>query len=99
MACIKSSKYALGEFSESLRIEPHSLGIRVVSVEPGAFDTDIWTRNVTIAKGRLDPPPNKERSARFVEFIRKNVKQRLDAREVPQLICVSLTTPTHAFVT
>src|SRR5271169_1312963 len=49
-----SSKHALEGFSESLRIETHSLGIRVVLVEPGAFDTDIWTRNVTVAEGALD---------------------------------------------
>lgn len=82
-----SSKHALEGFSESLRIETHSLGIRVAIVEPGAFETDIWTRNVTIAKGSLDPnSPNKERSERFVEFIKKNAKQRRDAREVARLI-------------
>ena len=82
-----SSKYALEGFSESLRIETHSLGIRVAIVEPGAFDTDIWTRNVTVAKGALDPhSPNKERSERFVEFIKKSATQRRDAREVARLI-------------
>ena len=82
-----SSKHALEGFSESLRIETHSLGIRVAIVEPGAFETDIWTRNVTIAKGSLDPnSPNKARSERFVEFIKKNAKQRRDAREVARLI-------------
>ena len=82
-----SSKHALEGFSESLRIETHSLGIRVALVEPGAFDTDIWTRNVTVAKGGLDPnSPNKERSERFVEFIKKNAKQRRDARDVARLI-------------
>src|SRR5271165_1472390 len=82
-----SSKFALEGFSESLRIETHSLGIRVVLVEPGAFDTDIWTRNVTIAEGALDPnSPNKERSQRFTEFVKDNAKNRRDAREVAQLI-------------
>ena len=70
-----SSKFALEGFSESLRIETHSLGIRVVLVEPGAFDTDIWTRNVIVAQGALDPnSPNKERSQRFTEFV-KNKRQ------------------------
>src|SRR5208283_907532 len=35
-----ASKYALEGWSESLRIETHSLGIRVSLVEPGAYDTD-----------------------------------------------------------
>jgi NAD(P)-dependent dehydrogenase (short-subunit alcohol dehydrogenase family) len=82
-----SSKHALEGFSESLRIETHSLGIRVVLVEPGAFDTDIWTRNVTIAEGARDPnSPNKERSQRFTEFVKASAKNRRDAREVAQLI-------------
>src|SRR5271165_718683 len=82
-----SSKFALEGFSESLRIETHSLGIRVVLVEPGAFETDIWTRNVTIAQGALDPnSPNKERSQRFVEFVKQSAKHRRDASEVARLI-------------
>ncbi|MGA3055960.1 MAG: SDR family oxidoreductase [Candidatus Korobacteraceae bacterium] len=82
-----ASKYALEGWSESLRIETHSLGIRVVLVEPGSYDTDIWTRNVVIAKGALDPTsPNKERSQRFAEFVKNSAKHRRDAREVAQLI-------------
>lgn len=81
------SKFALEGFSESLRIETHSLGIRVVLVEPGAFDTDIWTRNVLIGEHALDPnSPNKERSQRFAEFVKGNSKNRRDAREVARLI-------------
>ena len=50
-----ASKFALEGFSESLRIETHSLGIRVSLVEPGAYDTDIWERNVVIGEMALDP--------------------------------------------
>ena len=82
-----ASKYALEGWSESLRIETHSLGIRVVLVEPGSYDTDIWERNVVIAKGSLDPAsPNKERSQRFAEFVKQSAKHRRDARDVAKLI-------------
>src|SRR5271166_2253387 len=82
-----ASKYALEGWSESLRIETHSLGIRVSLVEPGSYDTDIWERNVVIAKGSLDPAsPNKERSQRFAEFVKNSAKRRRDPREVAQLI-------------
>jgi NAD(P)-dependent dehydrogenase (short-subunit alcohol dehydrogenase family) len=82
-----ASKYALEGWSESLRIETHSLGIRVSLVEPGAYDTDIWERNVVIAKGAVDPAsPNKERSQRFAEFVKSNKGRRRDAREVANLI-------------
>jgi NAD(P)-dependent dehydrogenase (short-subunit alcohol dehydrogenase family) len=87
LSAYSASKYALEGWSESLRIETHSLGIRVSLVEPGAFDTDIWERNVVIAKGALDPAsPNKERSQRFAEFVKNSAKHRRDAREVAKLI-------------
>jgi NAD(P)-dependent dehydrogenase (short-subunit alcohol dehydrogenase family) len=87
LSAYSASKYALEGWSESLRIETHSMGIRVSLVEPGAYDTDIWERNVVIAKGSLDPAsPNKERSQRFAEFVKNSAKHRKDAREVARLI-------------
>jgi NAD(P)-dependent dehydrogenase (short-subunit alcohol dehydrogenase family) len=44
-----ASKFALEGWSEALRLETHSLGIRVVLVEPGGFATDIWTRNAQLS--------------------------------------------------
>ena len=82
-----ASKFALEGWSEAVRIEVHSLGIRVVLVEPGSYDTDIWERNVKVAAGALDPnSPNRERSQRFVEFVKSSAKNRRDAREVAKLI-------------
>jgi NAD(P)-dependent dehydrogenase (short-subunit alcohol dehydrogenase family) len=82
-----SSKFALEGWSESVRIETYSLGIRIVLVEPGSFDTDIWTRNVTIAKGALDPnSPNKERSQRFSQFVKSRKGKHPDAIAVANLI-------------
>src|SRR6516165_7000907 len=82
-----SSKFALEGWSESVRMETSSLGIRIVLVEPGSFDTDIWTRNVTIAKGALDPnSPNKERSQRFAQFVKSRTGKNPSATPVAQLI-------------
>jgi len=81
-----ASKFALEGWSESLRIELRSLGIRVALVEPGAFKTDIWDRNVRIGSLALSPKsPNRERARRFVEYVRNNVPKR-DARKVARLI-------------
>lgn len=67
-----SSKFALEGWSESLRIETRSLGIRVVLVEPGSFQTDIWERNVRVGSYALDRrSPNHERGARFSEVVKK----------------------------
>jgi len=82
-----SSKFALEGWSESVRMETSSLGIRIVLVEPGSFDTDIWTRNVTIAKGALDPnSPNKERSRRFSQFVKSRKGKHPNAIAVAHLI-------------
>lgn len=81
-----ATKHALEGWSEALRIETHSLGIRVVLVEPGAFETDIWEKNVVMAKHAVLPEsPNYERSLRFREFVQKNVS-KADARQVADLI-------------
>ena len=67
-----ASKFALEGWSESLRIETRSLGIRVVLVEPGSFQTDIWERNVRVGSYALNrSSPNHERGARFSEVVKK----------------------------
>jgi NAD(P)-dependent dehydrogenase (short-subunit alcohol dehydrogenase family) len=82
-----ASKFALEGWSEALRIEVHSLGIRVVLIEPGAYDTDIWGRNLVIGKNALDPgSPNKERSQRFADFVKQRAPKRRDAREIARLV-------------
>lgn len=81
-----ASKFALEGWSESLRIELRSLGIRVVMVEPGAFQTDIWERNMRLGEFATAPEsPNRERGQRFAEFIKTKVHKR-DARPVAELI-------------
>jgi len=58
-----ASKHALEGWSESLRLEINSLGIKVVLVEPGAFQTDIWTRSAVMGKEVTKPSsPNLQRS-------------------------------------
>ena len=52
-----ASKHALEGWSESLRFEVNALGIKVVLVEPGAFQTDIWTRGAVMGeKATTDAP-------------------------------------------
>jgi len=59
-----ASKFALEGWTESLRYELKPLGIQVALVEPGAFETDIWTRNAQIASALLSPEsPNASRVA------------------------------------
>ncbi len=81
-----ASKFALEGWSEALRMECLGLGIKVVLVEPGAFETPIWDTNVKIASVALSGTgPNKERQERFVKYVRSRIDKR-PAREVAQLI-------------
>ncbi len=66
-----ASKFALEGWSESLRLEVNSLGIKVVLVEPGAFATDIWEHGVKLGKKTLDgTSPNHERGQRMGERVK-----------------------------
>jgi len=61
-----ASKHALEGWTETLRMEMKPLGIHVVLVEPGSFQTDIWTRNAAISIGTLNAlSPNANRVARW----------------------------------
>lgn len=67
-----ASKHALEGWSESLRIEVNPLGIKVVLVEPGSFDTGVWTRGAVMAQeAKKSTSPNFQRSLRMRELIQK----------------------------
>jgi NAD(P)-dependent dehydrogenase (short-subunit alcohol dehydrogenase family) len=67
-----ASKHALEGWSESLRMEVNPLGIKVVLIEPGSFQTDIWTRGVVMGKAAVqDNSPNFQRSLRMRSFVEK----------------------------
>lgn len=80
-----ASKHALEGWSESLRLEIHSLGIKVVLIEPGAFQTDIWTRGAVMgANATKETSPNIQRSLRMRDRIQALPKR--DPIEVARLI-------------
>lgn len=67
-----ASKHALEGWSESLRLEVNPLGIKIVLVEPGAFDTGIWTRGARMGQEAVkDTSPNYQRSLRMRTAIQK----------------------------
>jgi short-subunit dehydrogenase len=81
-----ASKHALEGWSEAVRIEMRSLGIRIVLVEPGAFDTDIWEKNAKMGVQAVqDSSLNKERSLRFAKIVQQKLR-KADARAVARLI-------------
>jgi len=67
-----ASKHALEGWSESLRMELNALGIKVVLVEPGAFQTDIWTRGAVMGEqATKETSPNIQRSLRMRSAVEK----------------------------
>lgn len=61
-----ASKHALEGWSESLRMELNTLGIKVVLIEPGSFATDIWTRGARMGEEvTKQTSPNFQRSLRM----------------------------------
>jgi NAD(P)-dependent dehydrogenase (short-subunit alcohol dehydrogenase family) len=65
-----ASKFALEGWTESLRLEVNALGIKVVLVEPGSFQTDIWTRGAVMGKDATSKTsPNYERIVRMRDRI------------------------------
>ena len=87
LSSYSSSKFALEGWSEALRIELRSLGIRIVLVEPGAYETDIWSRNAKIGQRAFDgTSPNAERGRRFRDHVQSGGIKKRDPREVSRLI-------------
>ena len=72
LSCYSASKHALEGWSESLRLEIAPLGIKVVLVEPGAFDTGIWKQGARMGEDvKKETSPNFQRSLRMREVINK----------------------------
>jgi NAD(P)-dependent dehydrogenase (short-subunit alcohol dehydrogenase family) len=87
-----ASKHALEGWSESLRLEINSLGIKVVLVEPGAFQTDIWTRGAVMGEqATKESSPNRQRSLRMRERVQALPKR--DPIEVARLIATVAQDP------
>lgn len=89
-----SSKFALEGWTETLRYEMATLGIKVVLVEPGSFATDIWTRNAKVTAKMRDPQStNAPRVARWRSRIDESAKNRADPQVVADVIAGILDTP------
>jgi NAD(P)-dependent dehydrogenase (short-subunit alcohol dehydrogenase family) len=88
-----ASKFALEGWTETLRFELRALGIHVTLVEPGSFQTDIWTRNAKVSARMQDPHArNAQRVTRWrEEFVRNN--KRADPQVVADLIAAIVENP------
>jgi NAD(P)-dependent dehydrogenase (short-subunit alcohol dehydrogenase family) len=77
-----ASKFALEGWAETLRLEMKPLGIHVVLVEPGSFETDIWSRNAILSAATQDA--NSPNAARVERLLRSREAGKLKAN--PQVV-------------
>jgi NAD(P)-dependent dehydrogenase (short-subunit alcohol dehydrogenase family) len=92
LSSYSASKFALEGWAESLRLEINALGIKVVLVEPGSFQTDIWTRGAVMGeKATKETSPNFQRSLRMRE--RVGTIPKADPTEVAKLIAAVAQDP------
>ncbi|WNS45919.1 SDR family oxidoreductase [Paenibacillus sp. MMS20-IR301] len=80
-----ASKFAVEGFSESLRQELRSFGIKVVLVEPGSFRTPIWGKGIAGMHTREDSP-YQARLDEVLRYSRKSAETAPDPQEVAELI-------------
>lgn len=73
-----SSKFAVEGFSESLRLEMLRYGIHVVLIEPGSYQTDIWSKGLESVKVTPNSPYAKE-----MKTILQHIKQVADTAPAP----------------
>ena len=88
-----ASKFALEGWAETLRLEMKPLGVQVVLVEPGSFETDIWNRNAAISTGTQDAnSPNAARVAKLQSRV-QNGKPKANPQVVADGIAAILDNP------
>jgi NAD(P)-dependent dehydrogenase (short-subunit alcohol dehydrogenase family) len=86
-----ASKFALEGWAETLRYEMLSLGIQVALVEPGSFETDIWTRNAKQAAALRNPDSaNAVRVSRWRARLAQGAKKRANPEVVADTIALIL---------
>lgn len=82
-----SSKFALEGWSESLRLEMKPFGIDVVLIEPGSFQTNIWSSGKQITEKSLKrESPYYKTMQKLENHINKEASNYGDPRDVAKLI-------------
>jgi NAD(P)-dependent dehydrogenase (short-subunit alcohol dehydrogenase family) len=88
-----ASKFALEGWAETLRLEMKPLGVQVALVEPGSFETDIWTRNAILSSGAQQAAsPNAARTTRLLSS-REARKLKANPQRVADGIAAILVDP------
>lgn len=88
------SKFALEGLTEALRHEMRPFGVRVVLVEPGPYETDIFGRNRTLAaEAEREGGPYAAYMRKMEQLLEKMAGRMGDPEEVAALVTTLLTEP------
>ncbi|GGJ88421.1 short-chain dehydrogenase/reductase [Lentibacillus kapialis] len=80
-----ASKYAIEGFSESLRLEMLPYNVHVVLIEPGSYQTDIWSKGMTDFNTDLESP-YQERTNALKKIVNHIAETADNPEEVAHLI-------------
>ncbi|ALX48840.1 SDR family oxidoreductase [Lentibacillus amyloliquefaciens] len=80
-----ASKFAVEGFSEALRLEMLPHGVHVVLVEPGSYQTDIWSKGMSDFNVDLESPYSEETET-LMKMVSHIAKTADDPEEVTRLI-------------
>ena len=87
MGAYNASKWAVEAFSESLRLELLSMGIKVFLIEPGPYPTEVLTTNTRFAANSNNPEsPYYKFTMRLYRLYQDNNKNlRSDPMDIPRI--------------
>ncbi|SFE01965.1 NADP-dependent 3-hydroxy acid dehydrogenase YdfG [Lentibacillus persicus] len=84
LAPYASSKFAVEGFSEALRLEMLPYGVHVVLIEPGSYQTDIWSKGMNELNVRPDSPYNADTQT-LMKMVSRIAQTADNPEEVAQL--------------
>ncbi|WP_139491554.1 SDR family oxidoreductase [Brevibacillus dissolubilis] len=87
-----SSKHAIEGFCESLRLEMNPYGVKVVLIEPGSYQTDIWNKSLEQVEKPIDSPYTSQME-RIIQSVKQTAATASDPQEVIGQIIRIVRTP------
>lgn len=93
LGAYSASKFALEGYSESLRHELRQFGVFVSLIEPGSFQTEIWTKNRRLAARYHDPETGYQT---YAQRLLKSQEERYFLMSDPEQIAKLIERVVHA---
>jgi len=84
------SKFALEGFSESMKYELEGFGIKVILIEPGAVNTNIFENSKQAQKAMNTDSPYAEFYKKVSEGVREGFKQTSSPMQVAEVILTAI---------